>query len=147
MPLIPWVEAGNPTPRPGSQPDFAARVLPRNFGCPELESNQPLPGFNRALSPEQLPGRTRGENPRKVFFSSRESESFWLGLARLGRCWHDLFVSKWWYFRHACQCEANEFTYPFERCLHLVCIALFCRMADAAVVWETLYPNTWSTGV
>ena len=43
-------------------------------------------------------------------------------------------VSKFRYFQHACQSGADQFTYPLERCLQLIRVALFCRTADAAVV-------------
>ena len=50
-------------------------------------------------------------------------------------------VSKFRYFQHACESGADQFTYPIERCLHLACIALSCRMVDAAVVWKR-FPQT-----
>ena len=55
-------------------------------------------------------------------------------------------VSKFRYFQHACQSGADQFTYPLERCLHLACLSLSCRMADAAVLRETLYPISCATG-
>ena len=36
-------------------------------------------------------------------------------------------VSKFRYFQHACESRADQFTYPFERCLHLACMHSFAE--------------------
>ena len=138
------------------------------WGGPAVFSTLVGPGWGTIWLPSlRHRGRSQREPPTKfktqpknVTLKNQRFQSWrWLlktarrGWFKLGKASHRKSkilikgdVSKFRYFQHACQSGADQFTYPFERCSHLACISLSCRTADAAVLWETLYPNTCATG-